>query len=242
MIPFMRLASLALPTAVLLLSACGTTSPATRSWEETEWDDSTACEDPDADECIAFACDGEEELCGVFTCEDVDPEAVVGSSSTPRTELARGGAYRPPMRGPVPFRNWRNMGVRQGARPRMTFHFRYNFGYLPAFPRYMGRVVKHHLFPQAQEFRQWFMRAGINVHEWTMLIPEHVHRQIHSGSGRGGMWNAAWRVFRDANPNPPSRDVMIRHALDLAFRYQLVGPLVPYNQPVMPIGPQLYQN
>lgn len=35
---------------------------------------------------------------------------------------------------------------------------------------------------------------------------------------------------------------MIRHALELAFRYRLVGPLVPYNQPVMPIGPQMYQD
>ncbi len=124
----------------------------------------------------------------------------------------------------------------------MTFHFRYPFGALPAFPRYEGRVVKHHLFPKAAEFRDWFRRAGINIHDWTMVIPEHIHRQIHSGTGRGGLWNTAWRVYMDANPNPPGRDVLLRHAIELAFRYELTGPIVPYNHQVVPIGPQLYGN
>lgn len=226
----------------LVLSGCGTPSLGLREGEEVEWEGASACDDPEADECIVFACDGEEGVCGVFTCEDVDPGAVIGSSAVPPVEWVLGQARRPPMRGPVPFRNWRNMGLRQNARPRMTFHFSYRFGYLPAFPRYVGRVVKHHLFPQAREFREWFRKAGINVHDWTMLIPEHIHREIHRGDGRGGLWNAAWRVYMDANRKPPGRDVMIRHALELAFRYELVGPLVSYNQPVMPIGPQLYQN
>jgi uncharacterized lipoprotein (TIGR02269 family) len=241
MMPLLRLAVLWLSIVALLLSGCGTTSSNLREGEETEWDGASACEDPDADACIVFACDSEEGLCGVFACEDVAPGTVLGSSAAPRAEWVVGGAYRPPMRGPV-FRNWRNLGLRQRARPRMTFHFSYRFGYLPAFPRYEGRVVKHHLFPQAREFREWFMRAGINVHDWTMLIPESVHRQIHSGTGSGGLWNTAWRTYMEANRDPPGRDVMIRHALELAFRYHMVGPLVPYNQPVMPIGPQLYQN
>jgi uncharacterized lipoprotein (TIGR02269 family) len=221
---------------------CGITSPATRAWEEAEWDDTAECTNPDADECIEFACDGEEGQCGVFSCEDVDQEALTSASLSHGAELARAGAHRPPMRRPPPFRNWRNMGVREGARPRVTFHFRYRLGYLPAFPRYEGPVVRHHLFPQAPEFGAWFRRAGINIHEWTMLIPEHIHRQIHSGAGRGGLWNAAWRAFKDANPEPPSRDVMIRHAFELAFRYELTGPIVQYKRPVVPIGPQLYQN
>jgi uncharacterized lipoprotein (TIGR02269 family) len=239
----MRLVRLGLFVVAVLLSGCGTASLSIHEGEEVEWNDATACEESHADdECIVFACDGEEGWCGVFACEDVAPGPIIGSSAAPRIEWVGGGAYRPPMRGPVPFRNWRNMGLRQSARPRMTFHFGYRFGYLPAFPRYEGRVVKHHLFPQAREFREWFMRAGINVHEWTMLIPESIHRQIHSGTGRGGLWNAAWRTYMDANRDPPGRDVMIRHALELAFRYHLVGPLVPYNQPVMPIGPQLYKD
>jgi hypothetical protein len=56
------------------------------------------------------------------------------------------------------------------------------------------------------------------------------------------MWNTAWRVFINANPEPPGRDAVIRHAFELAFRYDLTGPLVPYNRPVMPIGPQLHQH
>lgn len=239
--PHRRLAWLVL-FGTTLLSGCGTSASFVREEEAAGGDDDSACEAPEADECIVFACDGEEELCGVFSCEDVEPGAVIGSSAAPRVEWALGGARRPPLRGPAPFRNWRNMGLRQSAQPRMTFHFSYRFGYLPAFPRYEGRVVKHHLFPQAQEFRGWFTRAGINVHDWTMLIPEHIHHQIHRGDGRGGLWNVAWREFMKAHQKPPDRDTMIRHALELAFRYQLVGPLVPYNQPVMPIGPQLYQN
>ncbi|WP_224240262.1 SitA6 family polymorphic toxin lipoprotein [Hyalangium gracile] len=228
--------------SALLLSACGTTSPSTRAWEHAARDAPSACEEPGADQCIVFACDGEDGVCGIFSCEDVDLEAVASASLAYGAEWALGGAYRPPLRGPVPFRNWRNMGVREGARPRMMFHFRYRFGYLPAFPRYEGRVVRHHLFPQAPEFREWFARSGIDIHQYTMLIPEHVHRQIHGGVGRGGLWNEAWRAYREANPNRQHPDALLRHALELAFRYELIGPIVPYNRPVRPIGPQLYQN
>jgi uncharacterized lipoprotein (TIGR02269 family) len=229
-----------LPAA--LLSGCGTTSPATRAWESATWGESSTCEAPDADQCVVLACDGEEGICGVFSCEDVDPEAVAQVSLAHGAELARGGAYRSPTRGPGPSRNWRNTGVRQGTRPRVTFHFRYRFGYLPAFPRYDGKVVKHHLFPQAREFREWFREAGLNPHQYTLLIPEHIHREIHRGDGRGGLWNAEWREYVKANPRPPKPEVLLRHALDLAFRYKLVGPIVPYNHPVVPIGPQLFQN
>jgi len=231
-----------LPLGALLLAGCGTPSPAMRAWEGAEREDSMSCDDPKSDQCIVLACDGEDGACGVFMCEDVEPEAMAQAPLAHRAELARGGAYRPPMRGPVPFRNWRNMGIREGARPRMTFHFRYRFGYLPAFPRYEGRVVKHHLFPQAQEFRAWFKRAGIDIHQYTLLIPEHTHLQIHRGDGRGGLWNAAWREYVKANPVPPKPQVILGHAFQLAFRYELTGPVVPYNRPVVPIGPQLYQH
>lgn len=231
---------LKLSLGVLLMSGCGSHSPATRAWEHAAHHASSPCQDPDADQCIVFACDGEEESCGVFGCEDVHREALSSTSVAHGAQLVRGGAYRSPGRGPLRFRNWRNMGVREGAKPRATFHFRYRFGYLPAFPRYEGRVVKHHLFPQAPEFREWFARSGIDVHKYTMLIPEHVHRQIHGGTGRGGIWNEAWRAYRAANPTPQHPNALLHHALELAFRYELSGPLVPYRRPVIPIGPQLY--
>lgn len=230
-----------LSLVVLLLSGCGTSSPATRAWEQAEQEEIDACEAPGADQCIVLACDGEQGACGVFGCEDVDPEAVAHAPLAHGAELARGGTYRPPRRGPGPSR-WRRTGVRDGAQPRMRFHFEYRFGYLPAFPRYTGRVVKHHLFPQAQEFQEYFRRAGIDTHQYTLLIPEHIHREIHSGDGRGGAWNAAWREFKNANQKGPTRDALFGHALELAFRFRLVGPIVPYHQPVRPLGPQLYSN
>ncbi|HVG57632.1 MAG TPA: TIGR02269 family lipoprotein [Hyalangium sp.] len=233
---------LCLPLIALLLFGCGTTVPAMGSWEGATQEGAHACEDPGTDQCTVLACDGEDGLCGVFNCADLDPDPVASASLAHGAELARGGAYRPPMRGPGPWRNWRRSAVREGARPRMTFHFQYRFGYLPAFPRYEGRVVKHHLFPQAREFRDWFARSGIDVHQYTMLIPEHIHRQIHSGTGRGGLWNEAWRQFHRAHPQPQHPNVLLRHALELALRYELTGPIVPYNRPVVPIGPQLYGN
>ncbi|MCY1082102.1 SitA6 family polymorphic toxin lipoprotein [Archangium lansingense] len=221
--------------AVLLLSACAAPSPATHTWEDPQRDDPTACEAPSADQCVVLACDEGE--CGVFSCEDVDPEAVAQASLAHGAELAR---YRPPMRSPSTQRNWRRAGLRDDARPRMTFHFRYRHGFLPAFPRLEGTLIKHHLFPQAQEFRQWFKNSGIDVHAWTMAIPEQVHLRIHRGAN-GGLWNTAWRQFMNANLGrrvPPEE--MMRKAFELAYRFDIVGPIVPYGHQVVSPGPQLF--
>ena len=223
---------LSLSLAALLLAACAPASPALRAWED---DETITCEDTGADECVVLACDEGE--CGLFDCEDVDPEALTRAPLTHGAELAR-NFQRPPYRAPGTQRNWRRAGLREDARPRMTFHFQYRHGYLPAFPRLEGKLIKHHLFPQAQEFRGWFNKSGVNIHEWTMLIPEHVHLRIHRGA-KGGPWNAAWRQFMGANPIPPPREVMIRKAFELALRLDLAGPIMPYYAPVPPPGPQL---
>jgi uncharacterized lipoprotein (TIGR02269 family) len=220
-----------------LLCACATSSPATRAAEDTA--SVAECEESGADQCIVLACeDGE---CGVFSCEDVDPEALTRASLAHGAELARG--FRPP---PTPFRppgsqrNWRRAGLRDGARPQLTFHFRYRDGFLPAFPRLEGKLIKHHLFPQAREFRDFFRSNDIDPHAWTMVIPEHVHLRIHSGSGRGGMWNAAWRQFMNANQRRKvPREEMLGKAFELAFRFDIVGPIVPYGHKPVPVGPQL---
>ncbi|HEX8702377.1 MAG TPA: TIGR02269 family lipoprotein, partial [Myxococcaceae bacterium] len=167
-----------------------------------------------------------------------DPEALADAQAEPRVELAR--AYRPPFRAPGPHRNWRRAGLRDDARPRMTFHFRYRFGFLPAFPRLEGNLVKHHLFPQAREFRDWFRANGIDVHAWTMAIPEHTHRRIHGGTGRGGLWNEAWRQFMEAHRGEPlTQEQLLGKAMELAFRFDIAGPLVPYGRAIVPPGPQL---
>ncbi len=202
--------------AVLLLGACGTPSSVVR--EETG-----RCEYADAEQCLVLACDGG--ACGLFDCEDLDSEG-------PDVELARG--YRTPQRPPA-FRNWRNMGIRPGARPRMVFHFRYREGFLPALPREPGKLVHHHLFPQQPLLANWFRRNGVDIHKFTILIPEHIHRQIHSGTGRGGMWNQAWRDYRESVRNRPvTPEELHRKAVELIFRFELTGPVVPHNTRMAP--------
>jgi uncharacterized lipoprotein (TIGR02269 family) len=87
--------------------------------------------------------------------------------------------------------------------------------------------VRHHIFPQASDLKIWFTRQGVKFHSFTLLIPEHIHRRIHSGGQRGGMWNEAWREFQDANPNAPP-EAIYRHAGELIYRFELMGPIVPY--------------
>jgi uncharacterized lipoprotein (TIGR02269 family) len=227
------LASLALVS--LLLTACATSSPIPHAWESAAQDDITACDDSDADTCVVMACDEGE--CGVFDCEDVNPEELAHMPRGHGTELAQ--FYRPPFRSPGTQRNWRRAGLRDGVQPRMTFHFQYRHGFLPAFPRLEGKLVRHHLFPQAREFREWFKNSGINIHEWTLLLPEQVHLRIHRGAS-GGPWNEAWRQFKEASQGRQvSREELMRKAFEFALRFDIVGPVLPYYTPVSPPGPQL---
>jgi uncharacterized lipoprotein (TIGR02269 family) len=121
----------------------------------------------------------------------------------------------------------------------MTFHFRYRHGFLPAFPRLEGKLVKHHLFPQEPRLAEWFKAQGIDIHAWTMVIPEHIHLRIHRGA-RGGPWNDAWREFLQANRyRRMSQEELLRKAFELAFRFDIVGPIIPYSHQLVPEGPQL---
>jgi uncharacterized lipoprotein (TIGR02269 family) len=226
------LPSLLAPLALLLLSACAATSPVRPAWE----DDVTSCDEPSADQCVVLACDEGE--CGVFGCEDVDLEAISEVSLAHGVELVR---FRAPLRGPGPSRNWRRTGLREDARPRMTFHFRYRHGYLPAFPHLEGELIKHHLFPQAQEFRKWFSDNRIDIHAWTMVIPKRAHLRIHGGAPNGGLWNQAWREFMNANRHRHvPEEEMMRKAFELAYRFDIVGPIIPYGHRLVPPGPQMF--
>ncbi|QRK12574.1 DUF2380 domain-containing protein [Archangium violaceum] len=90
-----------------LLAACATSSPTPRTWEASEREDVIACEDADADRCVVLACDEGE--CGIFGCEDVEPEAGAHAPLNHGAELTRG--YRPPFRSPGTQRNWRRAGL-----------------------------------------------------------------------------------------------------------------------------------
>ncbi|NMO19186.1 TIGR02269 family lipoprotein [Pyxidicoccus fallax] len=215
--------------AVLLLCGCATSSPEVRAFEEAER--AEACEYADSEQCLVLVCEGGD--CGLFDCEDVDTDAVARAPVRPDVELAQ-GYYRPPYRAPA-FRNWRNTGLRPGARPRMVFHFRYREGFLPALPREPGKLVHHHLFPQQSDLALWFTRNGVDIHKFTILIPEHIHRQIHSGTGRGGMWNQAWREYYNVmRRQRVNSEDLHRKAVELIFRFELTGPVVPYNAPLGP--------
>ncbi|HZI14905.1 MAG TPA: TIGR02269 family lipoprotein [Myxococcus sp.] len=223
-----------LAVVLALLTACGSSAPALRAWESAGG--TAPCEHEGEDSCVALACDGE--LCGLFDCEDVEAEAVARSTLGPRVELAQ--AYRAPWRPPA-FRNWRSMGVRPGSRPRMTFHFRYRQGFLPALRQEPGKRVKHHLFPQQDYLAKWFKARGVDIHQYTMLIPEHIHREIHSGTGRGGQWNQAWREYWSSNyRREVTPEELHRKAVELIFRFELTGPVMPYNTPVESFGPNIH--
>ncbi|MCP3135739.1 SitA6 family polymorphic toxin lipoprotein [Pyxidicoccus xibeiensis] len=209
----------------VLLCACASSFPGGRAWEDAER--AEACDSAEVEQCVVVACEGED--CGLFDCADVDLEALAEAP----VELAQGYS-RPPHRAPA-FRNWRNTGIRAGARPRMTFHFRYRQGFLPALPREPGKLVHHHLFPQQPLLARWFLRCGVDIHKFTILIPEHIHRQIHSGTGRGGLWNQAWRDYHASiRGRTVTPEELHRKAVELIFRFELTGPVVPYNAPMGP--------
>lgn len=63
-----------------------------------------------------------------------------------------------------------------------------------------------------------------------MRIPLALHRQIHSGGPRGGMWNQAWENFFKTNPNATNIDVY-KEAGRLIYESQLPGgAVVPYRR------------
>lgn len=78
-----------------------------------------------------------------------------------------------------------------------------------------AQVVKkemHHLLPQAEEFSQFFKRAGLNIEKYTIPLDKAAHR-LKSGNGvhtGPENWNKLWRDFQRANPRA-SRDKILKH-------------------------------
>ncbi|QAT81629.1 putative lipoprotein [Corallococcus coralloides] len=205
----------------LCMVACASSMPLQQRWDEAE----AECGDASADACVTLVCG--DTACGFFRCEDVPGEVV----------LARGLPPRPPpvavapAPGSGPRRNWgASMGLPGNPEPVMVFPWYGSPKPVPPQRRLpAGKFEKHHIFPQARDLARWFKLKGIDIHQYTIPIPVHVHRRIHSNGHSGGMWNEAWREFQKANENVKSPEIF-KHAGELIYRFQLLGgPIEKYN-------------
>jgi uncharacterized lipoprotein (TIGR02269 family) len=204
----------------MLLSACASPTLALSDGEQSPHGEHADCGEHDG--CVTLVC--AEELCGLYRCEDAG------------VLLARGGGVIAPPAAPGagPRRNWgRAQELPGGNGP--VFVIRWNNHPPPPPPPGLmpsgSGWVKHHLFPQARSLADWFAAAprGIQVHDFTMVIPRGVHRRIHNPGGRGGPWNQEWHDFRIANPTATQQQVWL-HLGELIKKYHLLGPIVPYYQ------------
>jgi len=94
--------------------------------------------------------------------------------------------------------------------------------------------IKHHIFnkfrgisPASQKYRDFFQQHGITVDDFTVAMPETLHKEwIHRA---GNNWTTMWRQWIDENPNATTIEV-----------YQQAGrmmddfginrlPLIPYR-------------
>ena len=208
-----------------LLAACATSNPIVReadnppevvdSWEE-------GCEDARS---LVLLCREDSDECGFFRCREVAPQQEVLLASR------GGGPIYIPGASPSAPRRWRGRPLSwpRNNEPVLTFRFNRHFDPKPPQPTLPpGRWVRHHIFSQA--LREWFHSRGVpDIHQFTLLIPEHVHVRIHGGGPSGGRWNQAWRDFIDARPNASPADIY-RHAGELIFRFELTGTIVPYHR------------
>jgi uncharacterized lipoprotein (TIGR02269 family) len=205
------------------LAACATSSPTVYAGDEVpevvdSWEE--GCED---ERSLVLLCREEGEECGFFRCREVVPRELLLAS--------RGGGSTYMPGGNPSLRRWRGrpIGWPRNTEPVLTFRFNRHFDPKPqplALPP--GRWVRHHLFPQA--FQDWFHRQGVpDIHQFTLLIPEHVHLRIHGGGPSGGRWNHAWSRFMNSNPAASPAEIY-RYAGELIFRFELTGPVVPYSR------------
>ncbi|MCP3145122.1 SitA6 family polymorphic toxin lipoprotein [Pyxidicoccus xibeiensis] len=213
-----------LPALCLALLAtcwlgCSTvTNAAVQPWDEARGE----CHTPHDDACVTLLCLGD--TCGFYPCEALPgelelarfpparpPAATAAPGSGPRRNW--GGAHKLPRGAVMVFPNW-NGGPEELIPPSRQ---------LPP-----GRTEKHHIFPQAKDLAEWFVRQGVEIHDYTMPIPRDLHRRIHEGGPSGGRWNEAWREFRRGNENASPEEIF-KHAGELIYRFQLIGgPIQPY--------------
>ncbi|GHG79289.1 TIGR02269 family lipoprotein [Comamonas sp. JC664] len=207
-------------------AACASRQPLMQAWEGAG---DAHCEAPSEDHCVVLGC--EEGMCGLFPCADVSSDDVPLHSEeapAPGATLAMRPGF--PMGPARPGRWWRRSPwLRQGAEPVMTFRWYPERPPLrPPLALPAPRMQKHHIFPQAIDLSSWFRVRNINIHDYTMLIPTHLHRRIHGGGPSEGLWNEAWRQFILGPGRRASREEIFRHAGALIYRFELTGPVGPY--------------
>ncbi|WP_395836345.1 TIGR02269 family lipoprotein [Archangium violaceum] len=208
-----------------VLSGCAASSPLLR--EEGALAESCAeAEREETGSCLSLLCD--EEACGFFRCEDVsaavaaseDADEVGGEpGSVVRTRTGTVGIRLPSPVTPMRYRGW-PLRLPEDREPIFVIPWKNHHlrNLLPS--------QKHHIFPQ--EFRAWFTRNGIDIHQWTMFIETAQHRRIHRGTS-GGPWNAAWRQFtQEKEGKKVTKEEIWKYAGELCVRFGLMAPLQPY--------------
>lgn len=66
------------------------------------------------------------------------------------------------------------------------------------------KYVKHHIFPQAKEFVEFF-KGKVDIDKWAVRLDEALHHDLHGY--KGGVWNQRWREFMQKNPNASAREI-----------------------------------
>jgi uncharacterized lipoprotein (TIGR02269 family) len=217
----------------VLLASCASPSAASREDFEEHAEEATSWAEAWEDaRCVTVLC-GERE-CAFVRCQDVLGEvpgqvvpargggppvvALPAPGRGPRRWWS-GGLWLPEDRAPVFVIPW------YGAHPQ-----RHLLRDTDALLR-SGKWVQHHIFPQQKALARWFKAQGIDIHQFTLVLPAQVHTRIHSGGPRGGRWNEAWRQFVDAHEGqrvPPAQ--IWAHAHLLIRRFGLnPGPFEPYR-------------
>ena len=211
----MSVRSLVCGVWVLLLTACASSTPLQQQWDAAE----AECGEAREDACVTLLCG--DTACGFYRCEDVPGDVV----------LARGLPPRPPpvavapAPGSGPRRNWGGgMNLPGGGKPVVVFPRTEDIRPVVAPQRRLsaGKMEKHHVFPQSPDLAEWFKKQGVDIHLYTLPIPVHVHRRIHSGGPKGGEWNKAWREFIKEKPEATPQEIY-QHAGALIYRFQLTG-------------------
>ncbi|MDY7232455.1 TIGR02269 family lipoprotein [Hyalangium rubrum] len=173
-------------------------------------------------------CAGEQ--CGVYRCREVVEHPRVGqvvrtrgvwATRPPRGEAQRywGSAQSPPGKNqPVFVIPWK-------AQPALPA------GEVQALAEVEAQrcepYERHHIFPQAEDLKRWFVRKGIDIHQWTLVLKVEEHRRIHRGAN-GGPWNEAWRRYTRANDGATKQEIEL-HAGQLIYEFNLYGIVVPYR-------------